>query len=91
MLRVRSEEEVMAKRTRRKKREREKGKKQGASAETDAQEEVAGEVKWEERLVTWSMIRANGKVKSFAFPPYEADKPKNGIPVSHLHREDPQN
>ena len=72
----------MAKRNRRKKREREKGKKRGPVLEVTGQEVEDGEVKWEERLVAWSVVRANAKVKSFAFPPHEAETHKGGVPVS---------
>ncbi len=49
--------------------------------ELDEEDERSGEAKWEERLVTWCTVRANAKVKSFAFPPDEADTTKGGVPV----------
>lgn len=87
-LRLRSIEEVKAKRIRRKKREREKGKKT-AVEDTNGHEEEDVEVKWEQRLVTWCIVRANAKVKSFALSPSEADTTKGGVPVSHHIRSNP--
>ncbi|OCF31605.1 U3 small nucleolar RNA-associated protein 12 [Kwoniella heveanensis BCC8398] len=82
ILRLRSEEEVAAKRARRKKRDREKKKK----GKTDVVEEdevngelAEGEVKWEERLAVWCTVRANAKVRSFAFAPEEIASAKGGI------------
>ncbi len=77
----------MAKRARRKKRVREKGKKGAVGDDGDDGQEVAdGEVKWDERFVTWCVVRANARVKSFAFPPHEADTTKGGVAVSSLDK-----
>ncbi|KAL7420607.1 beta transducin [Cryptotrichosporon argae] len=74
VLRLRTEEEVAAKRARRKKREREKGKKKGAADAEEAADPAAEEVKWEERVTTWCVVRANAKVKSFSLAPEDAAK-----------------
>ncbi|TXT15782.1 hypothetical protein VHUM_00285 [Vanrija humicola] len=70
VLRIRSEEEVAAKQARRKKRDREKKKKtKGAATEEEAEanEPAAdAEIKWEDRVTTWCVVKANAKVKSFA-------------------------
>lgn len=71
VLRVRSEEEVAAKQARRKKRDREKSKKKkGAAATTEEEAEgnepADAEIKWEDRVTTWCVVKANAKVKSFA-------------------------
>lgn len=88
ILRLRTEEEVAAKRARRKKREKEKGKKKGGEPEQngvkDGEDEV-GPIKWEERVVEWCTIRANAKVKSFALPEEDTTQSsKGGIPVCHV-------
>ncbi|WVR09691.1 hypothetical protein IAU60_006766 [Kwoniella sp. DSM 27419] len=84
VLRLRSEEEVAAKRARRKKRDREKGKKKGKGEveeeeQVNEEADVDGQVKWEERLAVWCTVRANAKVKSFAFAPEEIASAKGGI------------
>ena len=82
VLRLRTEEEIAAKRARRKKRDREKGRKKGEKGEEAAEEQVeeTAEVKWEDRLQTLCVVRANAKVKSFALGPEETGV-KGGIPV----------
>ncbi|KAK4689452.1 U3 small nucleolar RNA-associated protein 12, partial [Tremellales sp. Uapishka_1] len=86
ILRVRSEEEVAAKRARRKKRDREK-KKKGKKGEVEGDAEAVTEadgaevVKWEERVTSWCTVRANAKVKSFSFSAQEIDSTKGGIPL----------
>ncbi|KAK8853493.1 hypothetical protein IAR55_004200 [Kwoniella newhampshirensis] len=84
IIRLRSEEEVNAKRARRKKREREKGKKKskgkGDEEELDGDvAEDAGIVVWEERATTWCTVRANAKVKSFSFADGEIASAKGGV------------
>nr|XP_019043827.1 U3 small nucleolar RNA-associated protein 12 [Kwoniella bestiolae CBS 10118]OCF22757.1 U3 small nucleolar RNA-associated protein 12 [Kwoniella bestiolae CBS 10118] len=80
-LRIRSEEEVNAKRARRKKRDKEKSKKKGKQDEEE--EEVndvpSGEVKWEERITSWCVVRANAKIKSFAIARDQVDSAKGGV------------
>lgn len=69
VLRLRSEEEVAAKRARRKKREREKSKKKGTVTEEEADVNSPApteEIKWEDRVTTWCVVKANAKVKSFS-------------------------
>lgn len=81
VLRLRSEEEVAAKRQRRKKREREKGKKKGAVTEEEAEvnEDDTEEVKWEDRVTTWCVVKANAKVKSFALADDEPGSKTMGL------------
>lgn len=75
VLRLRSEEEVAAKRARRAKRNREKGKKKGAAEEdVDADAETDGPVAWADRVTTWCVLRANAKVRSFALAPFDGGK-----------------
>lgn len=67
VLRLRSEEEVAAKRARRKKRDREKSKKKGVTEEeADVNSPANDEIKWEDRVTTWCVVKANAKVKSFS-------------------------
>jgi U3 small nucleolar RNA-associated protein 12 len=90
-LRIRPEDEVLAKLARRRKRaaekEREKGKKKGR-AEKDAQDEHGqdangalddGEVKWEDKVAVLCTVRANAKIKSFSLGRNEGLK--GGVPV----------
>ncbi|WWD03840.1 hypothetical protein V865_001896 [Kwoniella europaea PYCC6329] len=84
VLRIRSEEEVNAKRARRKKRDKEKSKKKGKQQVEEEEEEqlndgVTGDVKWEERVTSWCVIRANAKVKSFAMAREQVDSAKGGV------------
>jgi U3 small nucleolar RNA-associated protein 12 len=94
-LRIRPDDEVLAKLARRKKRaaEKEKGKggKKGkgvdvangnskADAENEEQEGVEGEIKWEDKVAVLCTVRANAKVKSFSLGPNEGLK--GGVPVS---------
>lgn len=79
-----------AKRARRKKRDREKGKKKGAddseAAVVEVKEEDSGEVKFEERVQAWCTVRANAKVKSFSLATNEETVGSmGGIPVSISH------
>lgn len=73
VLRLRSEEEVAAKRARRAKRNREKGKKKGVTEE-EVEANDLGPVAWEDRVTTWCVIKANAKVRSFALAPYDGGK-----------------
>lgn len=85
ILRLRTEEEVSAKRARRKKRDREKKKKGKGDKqkEEDKEEDETDEpVKWEERVAVWCMVRANAKVKSFAFANENVVSVKGGVSVS---------
>lgn len=89
VLRLRTEEEVAAKRARRKKRDREKGRKKGeaeieAAQEGETEQDGDGEqVKWEERISAWCIVRANAKVKSFSLAPEEVGG-KGGVSVSAI-------
>ncbi|KAK1922326.1 putative WD-repeat protein [Papiliotrema laurentii] len=79
VLRLRTEEEVAAKRARRKKRDREKGRKKGdEGAEQENDEADDQPVKWEERVQAWCIVRSNAKVKSFSLGPEDASV-KGGI------------
>lgn len=80
VIRLRTEEEVAAKRARRKKRDKEKGKKKSEGVEGVDTEDVP--VTWEERVVEWCIIRANAKVRSFALSSEDTGSSKNGISVS---------
>jgi len=80
IIRLRTEEEVAAKRARRKKRDKEKGKKKG-EAEGEAVEEEDSAIKYEERVVEWCTIRANAKVRSFAISPEDIGSGKGGISI----------
>jgi U3 small nucleolar RNA-associated protein 12 len=80
ILRLRTEEEVAAKRARRKKRDKEKGKKKGESTDAEAAEDDEP-VKWEERVVEWCVLRANAKVRSFAISPEDTGSGKGGVSI----------
>lgn len=80
VVRLRTEEEVAAKRARRKKRDKEKGKKKPEGAEGAEAEDAP--VTFEERVVEWCIIRANAKVRSFAVSPEDTGTSKAGISVS---------
>ena len=82
VLRLRSEEEVSAKRARRKKREREKGKQKGEAAAGDMDGEESSEVAWQDRVQGWCNIRTNAKIKSFALSEADSGSFKSGVPVS---------
>ncbi|ODO09357.1 hypothetical protein I350_02957 [Cryptococcus amylolentus CBS 6273] len=81
IMRLRTEEEISAKRSRRKKRDREKKKKaKGKDEKEDEVEEEDDEpVKWEERVAVWCVVRANAKVKSFAFASESSTFVKGGV------------
>lgn len=74
VLRLRSEEEVNAKRARRAKRNREKSKKKGVTEEEVEVNDPEGPIAWEDRVTMWCVIRANAKVRSFALAPYDGGK-----------------
>jgi len=80
VLRLRSEEEVAAKRARRKKRDREKNKKKGKTDEEEEIEVDAEEaVPWGERVTTWCVVKANAKVRSFSLANDEHNAKQLGI------------
>ncbi|KIR53961.1 U3 small nucleolar RNA-associated protein 12 [Cryptococcus gattii Ru294] len=82
ILRLRTEEEVNAKRARRKKRDREKKKKGKSDKQKDEdkeEDEKDEPVKWEERVAIWCMVRANAKIKSFAFADENVASVKGGV------------
>lgn len=87
ILRLRTEEEVAAKRARRKKRDKEKAKTKGKAGAEGEDAEVNGDgdvdepVKWEERVVEWCVLRANAKVRSFAISPEDVGSGKGGISI----------
>lgn len=86
ILRLRTEEEVSAKRARRKKRDREKKKKGKGDKQKDEgkeEDEKDEPVKWDERVAVWCMVRANAKIKSFAFADENVASVKGGVSVSH--------
>lgn len=75
VLRIRDLDEVALKKARRKKRDREKGREA-------ADEVVDAPPKWEERVTSWCVVRAGGKIKSFDFGSDEAASgPKNAVQV----------
>jgi U3 small nucleolar RNA-associated protein 12 len=87
-LRIRPDEEVLAKLARRKKRaaekekEKEKGKKKGKGGEeVKVEDGVEGSdtVKWEDKVAVLCTVRANAKIKSFSLGPNEGLK--GGVPV----------
>jgi U3 small nucleolar RNA-associated protein 12 len=73
VLRIRELDEVAQKKARRRKRDREKGR-----VEEDDSESAP---KWEERVTSWCVVRAGGKIRSFAFGDDEASGPKNAVQV----------
>lgn len=85
VLRVRSEEEVQAKRVRRQKREREKSKKKKATAGTEEEadgneKDVTNEtVAWLDRITTWCVVKTNAKVKSFSLARDEPNSKTVGL------------
>ena len=85
VLRIRSEEEVSAKQARRKKREREKGRKKGAEdANVIGETELdgGGEIKWSDRIQGWCTIRTNAKIRAFSLATEDSVSSKSGISVS---------
>lgn len=72
-----------------------KGKGKASSAAVDEDDDAAdgdadmtdghdGEPEWRDRLAVWSVIRAGGKIRSFAFAP-ETAKTKGDLQVGSLH------
>ena len=82
VFRLRTEEELRKKLARRRRREREKKKEKGKGKEVDQVDVEEGEevVEWKDRLAVWSVIRAGGKIKSFAFAP-DTVKAKGDVQV----------
>jgi len=80
IFRMRTEDEVMKKRARRSKREKEKQDKKGSSKES-APIDLDAEISLTELFTPHSIIRASGKVKSFYFP--DSKKVKDSIQVSY--------
>ncbi|KDE09424.1 hypothetical protein MVLG_00327 [Microbotryum lychnidis-dioicae p1A1 Lamole] len=93
VFRLRTEEELRKKLARRRRREREKSSKKGKGKEKQINDDAAdddqddgivenaeGEIEWRDRLAVWSVIRAGGKVRSFAFAP-ETAKTKSEVQV----------
>lgn len=94
VFRLRTEEELRKKMARRRRREREKkkekdGKGKGKEVEEveedEPMEEAEGEVEWRDRLAVWSVVRATGKIRSFAFAP-ETAKSKGDVQVRASYR-----
>jgi U3 small nucleolar RNA-associated protein 12 len=97
VFRLRTEEELRKKLARRRRREREKkkekGKGKGKEVDEDEDDEggnveiiADGEVEWRDRLAVWSVLRAGGKIRSFAFAP-ETAKTKGDVQVGLRFRE----
>nr|ODO01220.1 U3 small nucleolar RNA-associated protein 12 [Cryptococcus depauperatus CBS 7855] len=81
VLRLRTEEELSAKRARRKKREREKKRKSDHKGKEDNKHAEVDEepIEWKDRMAVWCAVRTNAKVKSFAFADENASSIKGGI------------
>ncbi|SCV71583.1 BQ2448_3171 [Microbotryum intermedium] len=93
VFRLRTEEELRKKLARRRRREREKTSKRGKGKEKQLDDDAGdddrddrvvenaeGEIEWRDRLAIWSVIRAGGKVRSFAFAP-ETAKTKGDVQI----------
>jgi U3 small nucleolar RNA-associated protein 12 len=91
VLRLRTAEEIKKKMIRRKKREREKKKEKGeADAEVAEKGDVEDKVpEWKDRLASWIVVRAGGKIRSFDWAPEKSSKKAKGEaqvrPHSHWH------
>lgn len=96
VFRLRTEEELRKKMARRRRREREKkkekkgGKGKGKEVENDEEDmevdeavdlEKEEEIEWRDRLAVWSVVRAGGKIRSFAFAPETAKAKKGEVQV----------
>lgn len=91
VFRLRTEEELRKKLARRRRREREKkkelekgkGKANANSIDEDDTMEVDGEeeIEWRDRLAVWSVVRAGGKIRSFAFAPEISKSQKGDVQV----------
>ena len=79
IFRVRTEEEVRKKQARRRKREREKAKEQGKQDEVQSHE-ASDEVSLVDLFTPYLVVRASGKIRSFAFSAEEGT-PKGGVHV----------
>ncbi|KAJ7591170.1 hypothetical protein C8J56DRAFT_1136000 [Mycena floridula] len=73
VFRIRTEDEVQKKRARRKKREKEKAKKKDEDMDVDAIDNDA-EIKLVDLFTPHAVVRASGKVRSFAFAPDAGSK-----------------
>lgn len=89
VFRLRTEEELRKKMARRRRREREKKKEKNGKGkgkeveeveEDETMEEADGKIEWRDRLAVWSVVRATGKIRSFAFAP-ETAKSKGDVQV----------
>ncbi|KII95241.1 hypothetical protein PLICRDRAFT_34085 [Plicaturopsis crispa FD-325 SS-3] len=76
IFRIRSEEEVRKKQLRRKKRAKEKKEKEGVKSNgADVDEDMHAdddEIKLVDLFTPYTVVRASGKIRSFAFPPDES-------------------
>jgi U3 small nucleolar RNA-associated protein 12 len=83
VFRIRSEDEIRKKQARRRKREREKGK--GKEASKDEKDDEAPnsteEVKLVDLFTPYLVVRASGKIRSFAFSDNESNQ-RGGVLVS---------
>lgn len=98
VFRLRTEEELRKKLARRRRRDREKkkeaaakekGKGKGKADDQDEEMEDEAEVEaeeveieWRDRLAVWSVLRAGGKIRSFAFAPETSKSSKGDVQVS---------
>lgn len=92
VFRLRSEEELRKKLARRRRRDREKAKDgKGKGKETEGDDETmegdadavveGAEIEWRDRLAVWSIVRAQGKIRSFSFAP-DTSKAHGSVQVS---------
>ncbi len=86
VLRIRTAEEMAAKRARRKKRDREKAKVKVANDEDDVEDDedlAAGNGnEWIARIAEWCVVRASGKIRSFSLVDSEDASSSKGVQVS---------
>lgn len=90
VMRIRSAEELAAKRLRRRKREREKAKAKangtdgnGKDEPNEADEEEDGD-SWSNRVTGWCVVRATGKIRSFSLPEGEEAMGAKGMAVGRI-------
>lgn len=85
VLRIRTAEEMAAKKLRRKKREREKAKAKGGEDVDNVEEEddevVESGNEWIARITGWCVVRASGKIRSFSLVDSEDPSSSKGVQV----------
>jgi U3 small nucleolar RNA-associated protein 12 len=90
VLRVRTEEEIKKKAIRRRKREREKKKEKGEPV-ADGGEGEEKAIEWRDRLTSWIVVRAGGKIRSFDWAPEpKASKKSKGEAQVSFGRNQPE-